>query len=248
MRFPGSGFFALLLLVGAGTARAQDTAADLSVRAAEVQADYCAEIYGGNVESAVAGYTEVAAIWGELKAAQEVDPQPVLLYWSGLMAQCLGQNERSIEDLAAFLKYVEAEEKAGNRGLLRPMKRDAERRLVRMDVAVESDPETANLTLVSADALKNRRRLGVALMVAGGATAVVGFSVDATIYAGIDVDEGMAAYNEDRQAEIAMILVGSVGAAVGVTGLIVAITRPRDQSHATLQLTPGPVTTLSVRF
>ncbi len=218
--------------------------ADLAVRASEVQVEHCAEIYGADVGGAVAGYQEVAAIWGELNDAIGVDPQPVLLYWSGLMAQCLGQDERAVADLQAFLVAFEEGGVLANDSAHGTMRKDAHKRLKRLGVGKK---ETVRRDLTaSTDVLLKRRRTGRALLITGGVTALLCFGFDLLIYNTNDMDEGKVNYEEARAAELTWVILGSGGVAMGTAGLIILVTQPRR--GVAVGLTPGPVTTLSVRF
>lgn len=127
---------AVLALSAVAAAAQEPDADDLAVWAAEVHEAHCAAMQGTDVQAAVEGYQVVAGVWGELDAAlkgSEV-PQPYLLYWRGLLAQCLDKEEEAATDLegflqaAAFLGAVDVERK----GLLDAMVRDSKRRLKRL--------------------------------------------------------------------------------------------------------------------
>lgn len=118
-------------------AEAQEPGADdLAVRAAEVHEAHCATMQGTDVQAAVEGYQVVAGVWGELDAAlkgSEV-PQPYLLYWRGLLAQCLDKEEEAATDLEGFLQAAEflGAVDVERKGQLQAMVRDSKRRLKRL--------------------------------------------------------------------------------------------------------------------
>ncbi len=103
--------------------------AELAVRASDAHHEYCAEIYSGELSLVAAGYKEVAGLWEEVDAGHEQTSDPVLLYWRGVLALCLGQDDLARADLQGFLDVLDDDRRAG----LRPMVRDARQRLDRLD-------------------------------------------------------------------------------------------------------------------
>lgn len=219
------------------------SADDLAIRASEAQVEYCAEIYGGDVGGAVAGYKEVSTIWGQLNTAIDVEPQPVLLYWSGLMAQCLGQDDRAVTDLRRFLGDFEEGGALEGDSSFSTMRKDAQKRLKRLGVDVKG---AANRPAVSSEVLLKRRRTGRSLLFTGGVLALLSFGMDVLIFSTSDMDEGREQYNEARGAEVVWVILGSGGAAMATSGLILLIDQP--SRGVAVGFTPGPVSTLSVRF
>jgi len=219
------------------------SADDLAIRASEAQVEYCAEIYGGDVGGAVAGYKEGSTIWGLLNNAIEADPQPVLLYWSGLMAQCLGQEDRAVTDLRRFLGDFEEGGALEGDTAFGTMRKDAEKRLKRLDGGAKG---AANRPPVSSEVLLKRRRTGRSLLITGGVLALLSFGVDVVIYSTNDMDEGRKQYNRARGAEVVWVILGSGGAAMASGGLILLI--DQQSRGVAVGFTPGPVSTLSVRF
>ncbi len=123
------GFLALGLAVGPwGRATAADHA-DLAMRANEVNQQYCADIYTAEVQLAIEGYRHVTAIWGDIDDALAVEADPVLLYWRGVLAHCLGQPDRSLEDLRPFIEGLDDDRRATLQGLVE----DAEMRIRRIE-------------------------------------------------------------------------------------------------------------------
>jgi hypothetical protein len=112
----------------ASTATAADPAA-LAMRANEVNQEYCADIYGAEVQLAIEGYRHVTGIWGEIDDALDVQPDPVLMYWRGVLAHCLGQPDRALEDLRPFIEGLDDDSRATLQGLAD----DAEMRIRRIE-------------------------------------------------------------------------------------------------------------------
>lgn len=115
-----------MLLAVPIAAGVEPTADELAGLAAEVHQQHCADIYGGDIDLAAEGYSAVAPVWQQVNEVYAEEEQSFLLYWRGLLAQCLGQVEQCVADLEGF---VEAEGETGN---LEAMVRDANRRLRRL--------------------------------------------------------------------------------------------------------------------
>jgi len=127
---------AVLALSPVAAAAQEPDADDLAVRAAEVHEAHCAAMQGTDVQAAVEGYQVVAGVWGELDVALKgaEAPQPYLLYWRGLLAQCLDKEEEAASDLEGFLQAAEflGAVDVERKGLLDSMVRDSKRRLKRL--------------------------------------------------------------------------------------------------------------------
>ena len=120
---------AVVAMVSAGSAFADE---ELAVTASDVHHEFCAEIYSGNVTLVAEGYREVATTWENVDKEYGETGDIVLLYWRGLLAQCLGQGELAREDLTTFVESQDKEQQ----NKLRMMTADAKKRLNRMQ-AVE---------------------------------------------------------------------------------------------------------------
>jgi hypothetical protein len=125
----------LFLLLGPGSAHADETA-DLAARAWEVHQARCAEVAAGSDSSAAASMVEVTEVWREVISSYERSGASFLLYWRGVLAECLGQPERAAEDLQLFVSLEEFEDAFASQV------RDARTRLRRMGVqTTEPTPE-----------------------------------------------------------------------------------------------------------
>jgi len=151
----------LLGLVWAGPAHAEEETAqeepadatDLAVLANDVHQEFCAEIYSGNVTLVAEGYRQVASTWEQVDTEYARKPDIVLLYWRGLLAQCLGQVELAQTDLAEFVDGLDKEQRAS----MRVMRLDAEKRLGRIEFD-QADDEA-----------RRRRRVGTLCLSVGPA-------------------------------------------------------------------------------
>jgi len=243
--------FALLTLAvlpGVAMAQATDTA-DLAVQAANTHETHCANMQGKDMEAAVKGFQEVAGVWGDIDAAMKASdtPQPYLLYWRGLLAQCLDKTEEATSDLEGFLKAAEFMEAVDEErhGQLQAMAADARRRIkqLRRGTGVIRPSATA-LTPQT----RTKRGLGVAMLIAGGAAAGGGFALNAGMYHTYyqPSTTNQDTYHQARGAVTAGLVIGISGAAIGVTGLVVLVVPSAGSSR--VALLPGPVPTLTVRF
>ncbi len=234
-----------------GHARAQEAGADdLAVRAAAVHAEHCAALQGADVSAAVEGYQAVAGTWGELDEALRASdvPQPYLLYWRGLLAQCLDKREDASSDLEGFLKATEflSAVDGEREGQLRAMAQDAARRLKRLRRMAASADVT--VTVRTATPVSPKRRTGAALLIAGSLTAGAGFALNAGLYHGYyqPSTTDRTVYERASGGATAGMVVGFVGAAVAVSGVVVLVAPAR--AEAAVALRPGPVPLLVVRF
>ncbi|MCP4872581.1 MAG: hypothetical protein GY898_28150 [Proteobacteria bacterium] len=97
-----------LLLPGLAVA-AEPTPLDLALEADAVNQEHCAELYSAQVEQAASSTLAVAEVWGRLSEVYEESKAPYLLYWRGVLAQCLGRDDAAREDLEAFVASQEGQ-------------------------------------------------------------------------------------------------------------------------------------------
>ena len=126
---------ALLFVCAPGSAGA-DEASEIAARAWDVHQARCAEVAAGPDASAADSMVEVTEVWREVISVYERTGFSYLLYWRGVLAECLGQPERAATDLQLFVALEEFEE------AFVPQVRDARTRLRRAGVEVtEPTPE-----------------------------------------------------------------------------------------------------------
>lgn len=154
---PGALALLCALLTVPGIAVAQDSdevelsADDAAFEAGEVHDRHCATVAADTASKAADALSQVSDTWAMLNATFERTHEPHLVYWRGLVAQCLDQEAQAIEDLRWFLAA------AGDLRELSFMAADARRRLSQMgdDPEVRSqDPEVeAGMLIEAAQAL-----------------------------------------------------------------------------------------------
>lgn len=236
----------LLALGCPGLALAQGAVdVDLAVRASEVHALDCAKAQGVDIAAAVEGLGKVASVWAELDAALQGSetPQPYLLYWRGLLAQCLGRDGEAVSDLqgflqaAEFLGAVDDDRQSGLAG----MTKDAQRRVRQLN------RRAAGAGTSISGPVSTRRGAGAGLLIGGGGAAVAGFAVNLGTYARFFKPETeQVPYEDARRVGTGGLVIGVAGASFGVVGLFVLILPAAKRGP--VSLIPGPVPTLALRF
>ncbi len=112
----------LLLLSGPALA---GPSSDVAQKADEVQAEHCPKLEADRISLAVQSMAAVSATWAEVDEVYQDRGTSYLLYWRGVLAQCLNQDEHARDDLRAFVAA------AGDVAHLQGFVQDAERRLRR---------------------------------------------------------------------------------------------------------------------
>ncbi len=222
---------ASLIATSPALAAPGDEVENLAVLANDVNQEYCAEIYTQDVRLAAQGYQKVAGAWEAVDVGYEESGSSILLYWRGVLAHCLDQDEIAERDLRNLVEWTEGVDDEEIAGLVA----DAETRLKRLEA--KDDP---------APAIDRRRTGGTVLLVGGAATAVAGFAVSLGAYrSGAGLTE-QAPYMAARRANIAGLAVGLTGVGIGVAGLLVLVIPPREDRP--VAFLPGPVTYVTFRF
>ncbi len=152
---------ALLLLlapaVRAGQIPEQQWAA---VQAADAHGKFCAEGVDQTIGSAGSGLAQVAEVWASLDGMPERTGATGLLYWRGLLAECLNRQDHAIRDLSRFLELHQADTT-----WVEPA-HDAIRRLQRMGVAAEAGPSKPPVGRIVGVALGGLQGVGAGAMAA----------------------------------------------------------------------------------
>jgi len=120
-----SALAALVWLSSPGLVSAEE-ARDAAVRADQVNQEHCADLYSERVERAASAMVAVADVWRHVDAVYRRTGEPYLLYWRGVLAQCLRRDEAATEDLQSF-----AASQTGS-AIFDTMARDARARLRRL--------------------------------------------------------------------------------------------------------------------
>ncbi len=229
------------VVLAARPAGAQDTSPeDLAVRANEVHQTWCADIYGAEISAAAEGYREVAEVWADVDAALQGAADAPLTYWRGVLAQCLGQDDRAAADLGAFLGMVAADRGEGGETLA-AMEEDARRRKTRIDRrAARGD------VLTEAGVTRRRRTAGAVVLSAGATAAGIGLVVNAAVYHRYIGTNDPATYNWAAGVSQAGLVVGIVGAVTSAVGLVLVVAPARKTARVSVG--PGPWMSLEVTF
>jgi hypothetical protein len=157
----------MVLIVALGlmapSAFAQDrarpgTAAEAALLAAQTHGEHCADAKGDDIEVAGSSIAVVAAVWADVSRVTDASREPGLLYWRGLLAECLGRKDKAEQDLSAFVERY-----GDDPGWAQPVQ-ESRRRLRRMG-ALDGEPGELQDTA--------RRAVGVGLGGALGAGAGV---------------------------------------------------------------------------
>jgi MYXO-CTERM domain-containing protein len=109
-------------------AAARRERADRAALAAfSVHQQWCADAAGDSTTTAANALAAVGPVYADVSAAFDEVGDPLLLYWRGVLGTCMGQGERSVEDLRAFEGHEEAA------GTYPGLVRDAKRRIARAE-------------------------------------------------------------------------------------------------------------------
>jgi hypothetical protein len=94
---------AIAVLTFSGSVLA-DPSIDAANRAANVNQEQCANVHTLKQRTSAEGVQKVAEVWNEVgRVYEEEGKAPYLLFWRGVLAQCLGRNELAVLDLESFV-------------------------------------------------------------------------------------------------------------------------------------------------
>ena len=94
----------LWLLAASAQAAASDEAAQQAAQAAADVVDlHCADVAAGRTTEYAEALAAVTPVLAQVSRAYDKNRHTYLLYWRGLLSACVGQRERGVEDLQAFL-------------------------------------------------------------------------------------------------------------------------------------------------
>lgn len=88
-------------------AHATDPAVEAAARANEVNQTYCGDAYSRDISLAADSTMRVADAWREVSEIYEETEVPYLLFWRGVLAQCLGRPGNAYDDLDSFVESQE---------------------------------------------------------------------------------------------------------------------------------------------
>lgn len=214
----------LRALLAAGSAAAQDEAPDAGAAAQAASAVLdaeCTDVAGGAATTSANALVVVGPVLAQVSRTYDETKDPVLLYWRGALTSCIGQEDRAIEDLTAFVAAVEDQPGYADQV------RDARRRLQRLTA---SSPRPTAVVVVG----PRPSPAGPILMAAGGAALGAGLGVSIGSYStgsnllpnlgtttGWDAD--IDGYTTAHAGERVGVAIVGVGSAVLTAGLVVAL-------------------------
>ena len=76
----------------------------IALEAARIVEEHCAEVAGGTATAAAVSVTTVSEVWRRVSEELEQSRKVYLLYWRGVLGQCLDQEERALTDLTEFVE------------------------------------------------------------------------------------------------------------------------------------------------
>lgn len=214
------GLLALLLL--STPAWAQDPAEAVAARAQAVHEAHCADVAVADDSGAAQAIGEVSAVWVDVADVHQETGATWLLYWRGLLAQCIGQEERAREALTEFLASDAGDEGMG------AMVGDARLRLKRMDGASPVRSASAPLSPERSGRIVAGLSFGIGAggAAAGSAAGLVQHSTTAAqltsnLWSTDEADTLIATGDGQLAASIGLIG-GAVAATVGSVAAFVA--------------------------
>ncbi len=126
MRAGSVAVWVVALLLAFPASALADPAIDAATLASSVNQEHCANIYGRKVETVAAASGTINEAWLQVSTVFEETTAPYLLFWRGVLAQCLGHQELAVKDLEAFV------EDQDGLGLFADLVRQAKTRLTRL--------------------------------------------------------------------------------------------------------------------
>ena len=94
----------LLLLALPSVASAQAiTPVEAAKAAYQVNEEHCAATVDDRTTVAAEALARATEVYADVSATYDASPEPYLLYWRGVLALCIGQDQRGLNDLIAFL-------------------------------------------------------------------------------------------------------------------------------------------------
>jgi len=114
----------------------------LALAAARVQNEHCADAYGVDTTRALRSIATVGEVWAQVSEQYERSRETYLLYWRGVLAQCMDQEARGLDDLKGFVT------RAGSSTLWIDLVKDANRRIRQLERrGTRPDPRKARKPL-----------------------------------------------------------------------------------------------------
>jgi len=81
----------------------EQLAEEVALEAQRVHSEYCGSLQGADRALAGESFAVVGPAWSKVSEAYRETKVIYLLYWSGLLSECLGRKDDAVSDLKAFL-------------------------------------------------------------------------------------------------------------------------------------------------
>ncbi len=224
--------------------KAPDQAAspeELALEAARIRSEHCAQAASDRKTGGVRSITEVGPIWLRLSEQFDKSGETYLLYWRGVLAQCMDQEERAGVD---FENFVTLEEDSN---LWADLVRDAKRRIRLLQrssggglVGVSAGLRNRNKTIglvVGGSLAASSLFFGVSGAIAWSDAVDVGQELEGTEY-GAQEGENPESFREQledgnlSQTESRILSAAAIGSGIGsIISLVLAArsaARPRS--------------------
>lgn len=225
------------------------------MRAAAVVEGRCEGIGARSGVEVAEALTEVGAVWTEVAHSFEEHRAPYLLYWRGVLAQCLAQDARALSDLLDFIRLAEAD--AGQSSLVQDARRRT--RLIRRGVPL------AWQASLERDGGRTQRDVGLALIVGGSGAAAFGGLMHGISFADAELSRtevgwtstsdadapGWKRLQDLNRAGFAVLAAGATTAAVGVAITLSGLARDAEPPAVAVWLRPaneGALLGVTARF
>ncbi|HCP44481.1 MAG TPA: hypothetical protein DIU15_00365 [Deltaproteobacteria bacterium] len=226
-------------VLGAQEPPPEDLSQALAVEAHQVLMDHCAQAAGEATTKAAESVVLVSDVWARVSAQLEASQEPYLLYWRGVLAQCLDQEDRALQDLVAF------SEAPADSNLFMELVRDARRRTRRLRAAQRSaDGKQVPAAL----------GLGLGLSLGGGSALALGLAgwqwteavqrrdqLTQQVHSGTEIDDVRSQMETHEETSRALIVLGTtLGTASAVMFIVTAASQqgPPKSRTAVLRAVP----------
>jgi hypothetical protein len=216
-------------------AQEQEASADpeseaLAQEAHAVLLAHCAEAAGEDITRAAESVALVSDVWARVSAQVESSRKVYLVYWRGVLAQCLDQEDKAMNDLQTFVKARKGSE------LWAGLIADAEKRIARLERQATGPGPVHPGWLVGGGLAVSSAALGI-----GAAVAWQQSQQTATLeiypndLQGTALEASLAKAQDQSNASAAMTGVAA-GCGVGsIVVLVLTATRSKAQGAALLQ-------------
>lgn len=223
-----------LLAVPAAFAEDPPDAEAVAVQAAEIAHRHCSDVASAASVGAAEALNEVSPVLVAVARAYETHGDPFLLFWKGVLNQCLDQEDRATEDFEGFLAGV------GDDAAYSAQVRDARLRLRRLTA------RQAGRSARGGSGASPAGPVGVVFVSSGAGVAILGAALHASAFQEAALtqaaDGGWTSTHsgdptewaalQDRNRTGLGVLVG--GSVLAVAGVAVAISAASDARQAVL--------------